>query len=151
MLGDQYGSFLPTRGEVDLLFKRTGKVFNRLNNWCIAINAGTLLWFAENFSRFIVKAADGVSEYIPNREIYICFISVSWFCSSYQFDFYFYAQLLVWTRFYDMRLRDLRDMDDRRVPGEPNSQFPLSPIEKEFMDIVSEKHRKDWADGVRNE
>lgn len=140
--------YLSTRSEVDLPFRRTRRVFNKLDNWCIAISAGTLLWFVGNFNKFIVKAADGVTEYIPHREFYVLFL-ILFFLSTVIFVFmrgFWYV-----LDFYDMRLRDLMDMNDRRVPQEPNYPHPLSPAEKKFMDTVSEKHRKDWSEGVRNE
>lgn len=140
--------YLSTRSEVDLPFKRTRRVFNRLDNWCIAISAGTLLWFMGNFFRFIVKAADGVTEYIPFREVYILFL-VLFFLATITFvlmrGFWYMIE------FRDMRLRDLTDMNNRRVPVEPNRQNPISVPERALLKTISEKHRKDWAEGHRNE
>lgn len=107
-----------------------------------------MLWFIGNFFRFAVKADDGVTNYIPLREVYIAFL-ILFFLSTLIFvlmrGFWYILE------FHDMRLRDLMDMDDRRVPTEPDHQHPLSPPEKELLKTISEKHRKDWSEGRKNE
>lgn len=137
-------SVLSTQCKVDLPFKRTRRIFNRLDNWCIAISAGTLLWFMGNFSRFVVKASDGATEYIPQRYYYVLFL-VLFFISTLIFvSMRGYWYIL---DFHDMRLRDLFDMDDRR-----NSQeYPLTPPERDFMNTVTARHLIDTAAGINNE
>ena len=120
--------FLSTRSEVDLPFKRARRVYNRISNWCVAISAGTLLWSIGNFDKFIVKA--GVTEYIPHREIYILFLCL-FFASTVIFTIlrgYVYVH-----DYYDMRLRDISDIEERNFPSKSNEIRPLpSEAENKF-------------------
>jgi len=75
-----------TRSNVDLPFKRARRVYHRISNWCIVLSAGTLLWSMGNFDKFTVKAADGITDYIPNRAVYILFL-VLFFVSTVIFIF----------------------------------------------------------------
>ena len=59
--------YLTTRSNVDLPFKLTRSVYNKLSNWCLVISVGTLLWFMGNFDKFIVKANNTATEYLPYR------------------------------------------------------------------------------------
>lgn len=134
--------YLSTRSNVNLPFERARRVYHRISNWCIVISAGTLLWSMGNFDKFIVKAADGVTDYIPYRLVYILFLSL-FFASTVIFIFlrgYVYVH-----DYYDMRLRDITDIEERHISSKSaESRPPLSKSETEFFSALYEEYHKGY-------
>jgi hypothetical protein len=133
-----------TRSDIDLPFKRTRRVYHKISNWCIIISAGTLLWSMGNFDKFIVKAADGVTNYMPHREVYILFLSF-FFVSTVIFTFlrgYVYVH-----DYYDMRLRDITDIEERHISKSDENKPPLSKFETDYFNALS----KEYHDGYNKE
>lgn len=136
-------SYDAMRSEVDLPFKRTRRVFNRLGNWCLAISIGTLLWFIGNFNKFIVKAADGVSDYIPYKNWYLALLFLFFLSTLCFIGMRGYEYLL---EFYDMRLRDITDIFDRAASG----KTPLSTPEDKYVEDIYEEYNKGYLEEHSN-
>jgi hypothetical protein len=134
--------FLSTRSNVDLPFKRSRRVYHKISNWCIAISAGTLLWSIGNFDKFIIKAADGVTEYMPYRSVYILFLGF-FFASTAIFAFlrgYVYVH-----DYYDMRLRDIMDIEERCISYKSDDKkTPLSKPETDYFKYLYEEYHKGY-------
>lgn len=131
-----------TCSNVDLPFKRSRVVYHKISNWCVAISAGTLLWSIGNFDKFIIKGADGVTEYVPYRSIYILFLGF-FFASTAIFAFlrgYVYVH-----DYYDKRLRDIADIEERRIPFKSDdNRPPLSKPEIDYFDNLYEEYNEGY-------
>lgn len=131
--------YLSTRSNADLPFKRSRRVYYKISNWCIAISAGTLLWSIGNFDKFIITASDDVTEYLPYRSIYILSLGF-FFVSTAIFAFlrgYVYVH-----DYYDMRLRDITDIEERHYSRKSDDyRPPLSKPETKFFDAIYKEYR----------
>lgn len=129
--------------KVELPFKRARRAYNRISNWCIVISAGTLLWSMGNFEKFIVKATGNVTEYMPNKEVYIIFLGL-FFLSTVIFTILRgYVSL---RDYYDMRLRDIMEIEERITSKKQDQISPSQSEIKYFETIYSE-----YSDGYNKE
>jgi len=131
-----------TCSKMNLPFGRTRQVYHRLANWCIVISAGTLLWSIGNFDKFIIKYPDGITGYMPHKTLYITFL-VLFIIATIIFTFlrgYVYV-----SEYYDTRLREIKDISERRSSSKPaGNDFPLSRPEKDLLESIENKYHEEY-------
>jgi len=133
-----------------LPFKRTRRISVLISQWGIVVSTGTLLWFAANFDKFMVKAANGTN-IIYNGYIYLSLIFLFFVSSAI---FIFLRGYMYYCDLNDERIREVTQIQERLVKDKDSlSKAEIDcyyKIKKEYDDAHKTYDDRDWIDTLRD-